>query len=325
MVYYFNIADVLDNGGTQVLPDTMRWAEDQCLFYSGKVNSVFGDPESGKTWVALAAVAAELGIGKRVAFIDIDHNGVQAIAKNLLNLGVDRDVLVDQEAFRCTSPDDEVVFGALVADLVAWGADLVVLDSIGELLPIFSASSNDSDDYTHVHRRVLTPLAQAGAAVVVVDHLSKGDNSRAHGPTGTMAKRRATGGVMLRITVAEAFSPGRGGRVHLNVFKDRHGGVRSQVAHDKSKEPLLGDFVLVAGGGDALSWYIEPRATELPAKESTADKREREHRERVDQLLNAGRMPSSIKEAQSFLRCSQDNAKRALDDARDISGELKAS
>jgi len=33
----------------------LRRADGQCIFYAGKVNVLYGDPECGKTWIALAA------------------------------------------------------------------------------------------------------------------------------------------------------------------------------------------------------------------------------------------------------------------------------
>ncbi|WP_187583796.1 AAA family ATPase [Gordonia sp. OPL2] len=324
MGMYFDMRSVLE-GAEPVRPDILTFGEDGALFYRGKVNSIFGDPESGKTWVALAAVADELRRGDRAMYIDIDHNGAQSIGENLLKLGVDMDTLCDAGRFRVATPFDEIEVEALVADLVAWGPDLVVLDSMGELLPIFGASSNDADDFTAVNRRVLTPLASCGAGVVVVDHLAKGADSRAHGPGGTMAKRRSPGGAMLRITVSQPFAPGRGGKAHLNVFKDRHGGVRGQVAHDKSREPLIGEFVLTQETDGGLSWSVQSRenVTVMPSRDTAAD-RQRKREERVEQLLSAEHKPASIREAMRFLKCGQDAARDALDEAKSRLAEAAA-
>ena len=87
-----------------------------------------------------------------------------------------------------------------------------MLDSIGELLPLHGAGSNDSDEFTAVHRLVIKPLAAAGACVVGIDHLSKGLDSRKFGPTGTVAKRRVISGSCIRVTVDAAFTPTRAGR-----------------------------------------------------------------------------------------------------------------
>src|ERR1700682_4321406 len=113
---YFDMLRVLSESET-LTPDIMTFGDGQALFYRGKINSIFGDPESGKTWVALAAVADELDRGNRAAYVDIDHNGAAAIGDNLIQLGVPFDTLCDQDQFRVATPDDDIEFDALVADL----------------------------------------------------------------------------------------------------------------------------------------------------------------------------------------------------------------
>jgi len=98
-------------------------------------------------------------------------------------------------------------------------------------------------------------LAKAGAAVLVIDHLSKGADSRNFGPVGTAAKRRAIGGVSLRVTVKDAFTPGSGGAAYLKVNKDRHGGLREHCPTG-DREPLAGTFIMRVFG-DALTGEIK--------------------------------------------------------------------
>lgn len=215
------------------------------LFYTGQVNVVFGDPESGKTWLALYSGAEALRSEQRVAFIDLDHNGLGATIERLLLLGVPRAKLVDPAVFRYVEPDDADHLRAVVGALAAWEAAVVVVDSIGELLPLLGLSSNSPDDFTVAHAAALKPLARAGATVLAIDHLAKNPDSRKSGPTGTTAKRRAVGGVSLRVVPVEQFSPGRGGRASLFVNKDRHGGLRA-VCPATGGEQYAGTLVLTS-------------------------------------------------------------------------------
>lgn len=41
-------------------PTVLRRTDGHGVFYAGQVNSLFGEPESGKTWIALAAAAEVL-------------------------------------------------------------------------------------------------------------------------------------------------------------------------------------------------------------------------------------------------------------------------
>lgn len=222
-------------------PTVLRRAGGGHVFYRNQFNLLFGEAESGKTFVALGAVAESLLAGGKASFIDIDHNGMQAIVSRLIGFGVSVEVLSDLERFRYKEPEDKTDLLATVADLKAWRPHIVVVDSIGELLPMLGLNSNSPDDFTIAHTHVLKPLAMSGACGIGIDHVAKNAESKAQGPTGTVAKARAVGGVMLRVTVKDQFSPGHGGSCYLNIKKDRHGGLRaSSPAGDK--EPLAGTF-----------------------------------------------------------------------------------
>ncbi len=249
---YFDVAALL--AGTLPEPPAPAYGtrdDARALFYAGEVNLIFGDPESGKTWLALAAareVLGEHGTG-RVLVIDLDHNGPEATVSRLLSLGAAQAALSDRERFLFVEPEDRSHLLSVVADMKVWTPTVVVLDSLGELLPLLGSSSNSADEYTDAHRAVLKPLAKVGAAVLVIDHLAKNTESRTLGPGGTAAKRRTIGGVSLRVTIHEAFAPGKGGSAWLGVNKDRHGGLRRHCPTARG-EPSAGLFRLVPSSGD---------------------------------------------------------------------------
>ncbi|UOD81987.1 DNA recombination/repair protein RecA [Paenarthrobacter ureafaciens] len=222
-------------------PSVLRRHDGGCLFYSNQFNMLFGEAESAKTFVALAAMAETLRAGGTGCFLDMDHNGAQSIVVRLINFGVPADVLSDLSRFRFKEPEDRPDLIHTVADLKAWSPDVVVVDSVGELLPLMGLNSNSPDDFTIAHTSVLKPLATSGACVIGIDHVAKNTESKAQGPTGTVAKARAVGGVMLRVTVKESYSPGNGGSSYLNIKKDRHGGLRAN-SPSGDKEPLAGTF-----------------------------------------------------------------------------------
>ena len=127
-------------------------------------------------------------------------------------LGAPLEALRDRSQFRYVEPEDEMHLRAIMAAAVAWRPAVAGVDSVGELLPFLRLSSNSPDDFTIAHTRVLKPLARAGACVIAIDHLAKNTESRAAGPTGTNAKRRAVGGVSLRVVLkcpASNFLAGR--------------------------------------------------------------------------------------------------------------------
>ncbi len=277
------------------------------LFYAGKVNVLFGDPESGKTWVGDAAVVEALQAGRRAAIIDLDHNGATEIVQRLVILGASPAALGSPDLFRLYEPEDGDELVTHVRDLVNWRPAAVLLDSLGELLPMMGKSSNSPDDFTEANRRAVTPLANAGAAVIVIDHLPKSDDARAHGQTGTMAKKRAINGASYRVTLREPFAPGKGGACGLVVEKDRPGGVRAHCPGDGKNMPA-GLFVMTAHPDGTTTWRVTtPRATSGSAPD--ADVAE------LDGLLPP---PRSQRDVQERCGWGGDRAMRALRTWREL-------
>ena len=246
-------------------PTFMRRDDGVSLFYAGKVNVLFGDPESGKSWIAYAAVVQALRSGIRAAIVDVDHNGATDILTRLIALGAAADELGDLDLFRLAEPEDGKSLLEVVAALRTWGAELVVVDSIGEILPMLGLSSNSPDDYTLAHRKVLTALTGGGAGVIAIDHLPKSDDAREHGQTGTMAKRRAVNGVSLRVTLVETFAPGKGGAASLTIHKDRPGGLRGRCPVVGKHQPA-GRFVMSPELDGSISWHVtQPLTSDSPS------------------------------------------------------------
>lgn len=253
-VVYGDVAALL--AGTLPKPPAPRCLvreDGAAVFYEAQVNMLFGEPESGKTWVALAAVAEALANGRSAAVVDLDHNGMASTVTRLLALGAPKFALSDLDLFRYKEPEDRQDLRATVEDLSLWAPSVVVMDSMGELLPVMGLNSNSPDDFTIAHSYALKPLARAGCCVLVIDHVAKNPETR--GPTGTAAKLRAIGGTSIRVRTKEPFAPGRGGSCYLNVQKDRHGGLRA-VSPPGEKEPLAGTFWLDTAG----AWSVDAPA-----------------------------------------------------------------
>jgi hypothetical protein len=308
---YVNLVAILRDGATAPEPDIMPLTEDSYLFYSGEFNLIFGDTESGKTWLCLAAVADVLGSGGRAAVIDLDHNGAVSLARRLLDFGIDESVVVDQQRFRLAEPNDSIELKELVTDLTVFEPDIVVIDSLGEVLPLFRYNSNNADDFTSAHASVIKPLTRCGAAVLVVDHLAKNADSRQFGPTGTTAKSRAVGGTSIRVTAEEPFKPGEGGSAKIELYKDRHGGVRRQFPRQQSK-PVIGTFKLTDDAG-TLSYAIDAGLT-VPMRQQKAIN---EHQttadvERLMELVPGPDFELSVRSVRKLFKCGQPRAQRAI-------------
>jgi hypothetical protein len=236
-------------------PRLLRRTDGHALFYAEKVNVLFGDPECGKTMIAIAACVEALNQGRRATILDVDHNGAHEIIGRLVLLGANPAHLADPERFRLHEPDDADELRAVVASMQQWRPAVAVVDSLGEVIPMLGLSSNSPDDYSTAHRAVLTALANAGAAVIGIDHMPKSEDARTHGQTGTVAKRRAVNGASLRVTLTDTFVPGRGGAASLLIHKDRPGGLRAHSPVVGKYQPA-GRFVMTAHDDGTTSWHI---------------------------------------------------------------------
>lgn len=304
---YLDVATLLDGGLPDPPAPVLLYRDDgNAIFYAAQVNLIFGDPESGKTLVAQAAAAEALRAGRKVLFVDIDHNGPQATISRFLDMEVPEGTLRDPELFRYVEPEDKAHLMAVVKDAKQWRPAVAVVDSVGELLPLLNLSSNSPDDFTLAHTAVLKPLAMVGSAVLAIDHLPKNTESRAAGPTGTAAKRRAIGGVSIRVTINEQFTPGRGGSAFLSVNKDRHGGLRRHCPAE-GKEPSAGLFKLDSST-DRISWTVStPKLGEAAAAVGV----------NVEDLAELDRLdppPASVRDVKDRLKWRTD---RAMDTLRE--------
>lgn len=321
---YFDVAALLE--GTLPEPPSPTYGlrtDAHALIYASEVNLVFGDPEGGKTWFALAAareVLGEHGDG-RVLILDLDHNGPAATVTRLLSMGAALAALSDRSRFLYVEPEDRLHIHAVVEDMKVWQPHIVVLDSLGELLPMFGSSSNSADEYTSAHSAVLKPLAKTGAAVIAIDHLAKGSDSRTLGPGGTTAKRRTVGGVSLRVRVKDAFTPGKGGSAYLTVNKDRHGGVRHHCPTG-DREPLAGVFELKPTADSRLEPIIHApeNGQSAPADFTIGARDPARLSDDVAKLSALETPPTSKRDVQDRMGWGSDRAAEALRAWREANG-----
>lgn len=203
-------------------------SDGHALFYAAQVNGIFGDPESGKTWLAQAAVVEALNAGQNAAMIDVDHNGPNHTAARLMLLGAHINHIADPSRFRYYEPEDGEQLRAAVDDITAQAPAVVVIDSIGEVFPMLGVSTNDSDEITSALRLICTRPATAGSCVITIDHLPKSTEARQTGfAVGSIAKKRMIRGSYLRAEVRTQPAPGQIGRITLRIEKDTTGELRA--------------------------------------------------------------------------------------------------
>lgn len=304
----------------KVKPTIMRRTDDAHVFYRGRLNVLIGDPESAKTWVALAAVAKELQRGGRALYVDTDHNGIDGIVPRLDILGAPADAVDDMNRFRYAEVDSADEYAQVLASAQEWRPTITVLDAHASIADMHGLNDNDGGEMRRFHRTLTYPFAAGGGAVILIDHMAKNETSRAFGGTGSTAKNAAVNGVMYRVDVLDAWAEPTGGSVKLYVIKDRPAGVRSRCAPVKGREkPFFGTFRLhpPRDGEVEQAWAIyppnrdgeTPELTDLVARIDQLPDSDRTSVERVRKVL--GGRNSVVGEALKIWRAERELASAA--------------
>jgi hypothetical protein len=235
------------NGETRppTLPTIGERNDGAHILYAGKINGIYGDPETAKTWFALHIATQVLNTGGTVALIDIDHNGENDTVDRLRKLGVNDHIIGDPAHFRYYIPETPAELLATRDDIIAQHPTLCILDSIGELIPMLGLDSNSNDDISRGYRAMLTPLAQEHTAVLTIDHLAKASKMDSTYAIGGIAKKRIINGAYYHAEAITIPAPGIVGKIRLIVTKDRPGGIREHAPAGS-----LGNFIIDSSASD---------------------------------------------------------------------------
>ncbi len=223
-----NLREIIDGTRQAVSPTLFRRDDDRCLVYPGKTHSFHGESESGKSMVVQWLAVQSLVAGDAVLYLDFESDEVEVVSR-LLMLGappqaiIDLFVYVRPEANPYKVADERDAWLALLGRPYA----LAVIDGVTNALGVFGYKSKENDDLSNWSRVFPDPLARrTGAAVVMVDHVTKSTDGRGRFAIGGQQKMSALSGAGYTVEVAEPLGKGMRGEVVLRVGKDRPGQVR---------------------------------------------------------------------------------------------------
>lgn len=210
-------------------PTILTRSDGACLFYRGKVHSVHGESESGKSWLVQCATAECLSGGEPVLYIDFEDEA-GAVADRLIRLGVSPEIVDDPATFAYLHPEappttdrERAAFEALLGGTYS----LAVIDGVTDSMGLFGLSGKDADEVAKWHRLLPKAVARnTGAAVVCVDHVAKDANTRGRFALGSQHKIAGLSGAAYVVEMEHPFAVGQAGRASVRVGKDRPGRVR---------------------------------------------------------------------------------------------------
>ena len=283
-------------------PTILKRSDGNFLLYAGKLNWLSAPPEALKSFTALLASVQLLQEGKGVVYIDFEDDAT-TICERLYKVAVGQQLDNAEELvmkwvagplyadgsrdhskalfnyIACGKAFD-MKLRALVLKAIKKGAQLVTIDGCATAIALANLNENDNGDVNKWINAVAYPFTNAGAAVVVIDHVVKnqitGSNFAGRSPRGAGSKLAAVSGTALSFEVKEAGSVHTEGRIEITVAKDRPGRIR---VSKRSGRRIAGMLVsnpiqdgregvqLVIHAADDMSKIIEEKRFDLVAAE----------------------------------------------------------
>jgi hypothetical protein len=203
-------------------PEYFRRSDGEPILYAGALHALNGEPGGGKSWLSLAAVAQVIAQGQGAIFFDFESTPGR-VADRLRALGADPQTV--STLLRYIQPDGP--FGIATLDelrgLVAGGCGLVVVDSVSESMARAGLDENVAAEVIGWVEATVRPLARDGAAVLLVDHVTKSQADRGRWARGSGAKLAVVDGAAFTLHSTHGFSRQGSGTAELTVTKDREG------------------------------------------------------------------------------------------------------
>jgi hypothetical protein len=272
-----DVADLAALLETDLEPETgtfLTRTDGTSLLYAGKMHVFQAEPSSGKSWISLHAVREVLDVGGSAIYLDFEDTP-SGILRRLRNLGcsVDsvRDRLVYARPVGRHGPAERLQLDRLLERM---NPDLVVIDGVGESLSRNGFSEDKAEDVLRWFDLFPRPIAETGAAVLMIDHVAKDPDQRGRWARGSGAKLGAIDGASYQVKVIAPFSRHRAGAVKLVVAKDRPGqfSIGELAAVVKIEPYAAGERVVVTvePDGSGLSVVDTHKPTHVMAMISAA-------------------------------------------------------
>lgn len=233
-------------------PAILHRSDGELVFYKGRVNALVGESESGKSWLAFLACTEEMQAGNNILILDfedtVENVAMRCLAMRIEGRGTDKPMLIEHLGY--IAPD--TMLGEAERDEFYGALDrlqptVIVVDGVNAAMTLLGLELEKNRDCTQFFQLILKPLAQTGAAVITVDHVTKAKEGRGNYAIGAQAKRAMTDGAMIGVSVVDTFGRGRLGKIETVVLKDKPGGVR-KIAEKRGERRVdyLGSLIIDA-------------------------------------------------------------------------------
>jgi hypothetical protein len=265
-----DLESILDGSFVPLMPVMFTRTDGVSLLYPGLTHSFFGESESGKSLILQLECINLLRQGYDVLYLDFEDQA-QGVVGRFIEFGCDRELI--RQHLTYVRPDEK--FNEESSEwqsLLKRRFALVVIDGVTEAMGLTGHEMNDNSDVAEFFRLLPTNLAaKTGAAVVMIDHVTKSAEGRSRGAIGGQHKLSAISGASFLVEPDMPLGRGKRGVVVLRLAKDRPGwlrdrcgeyrkGDRTQEACRVNVDSTMSDGLIA---GQAPTWSFEPYTPEL--------------------------------------------------------------
>lgn len=300
------------NGAHKPLkPSIMARTDGRCLLYAGMVHAFNGESESCKSMTAQAETARQIMSGNRCVYIDFESDAASVIAR-LLMLGSSPEDIKDNLDY--IRPDvDPVTFADENSEwqqLLRNKYTLAVIDGVTEAFAVFGVKSIDNDEVTAWGRKVPRQIAaRTGAAVVVVDHVTKSAEGRGRFAIGAQAKMSYLTGAAYMVEIISPVGVGMVGKVALRVGKDRPGQVRPMSGEwrksDRTQEAAI--VTIDSTVSNRILFTVDP-----PQRKADSNSLPVELMEAISKCVEDAPTPPSFRKINQLVSGKDENKRAAI-------------
>ena len=222
------------------LPAILSRDDGRLILYESRLNSVFGEPSVGKTWIAILAVIQAIRSGSNVLWWDFEDRA-STLATRLAALGADD--LIENDALRFVNDnflEDNGEESSILPYAQAWlmqgqRPGLVVIDSCET-----AGCPSDGGAVKPWFDQFCKPWEDINATLLLLDHVPKRKEDRPLGQIGSVHKRSRLSGSAIFVT-GTPWTKLEGGKLQLINHKDRAGNL--MVSPNKPICTITGSYV----------------------------------------------------------------------------------
>lgn len=233
------LTDILNGEWNPTIPTLMKRSDGIHLLYPGKVHSLHGESESAKSLIAQAECVKVINSGGLVLYQDYESDPASVIHR-MLNMGASPDAV--NRRLKYVRPEfDPESYGDREAEEfekhLTRQYKLIVIDGVTASFDVYGLNSMDNGDTMKWGRKLPLKLAaKTGAAVLLIDHVTKSSDGRGRFALGAQMKMSFLTGAAYTAKMNQQLAVGRIGKVDIRVGKDREGLVRRYSTDPRSTD-----------------------------------------------------------------------------------------